>query len=520
MKTETHFEPEAGVGNAGDARVAVLAVALLVAGFLVAFWPTAASIESIWRRAETFAHGYVVVPIVLWLVWRKRDVLATLPVTPFWPALAVVAAAGSGWMLGSLAGVLGLEQFALYFMLVGAFVAVLGLPIASEIAFPLAFLAFAIPFGEFLVPVLIDRTADFTIAAIRASGVPVFREGNHFAIPSGRWSVVEACSGIRYLIASMMVGALYAHLTYRSTRKRVLFFGVSIVVPIVANWLRAYLIVMLGHLTNNRLAAGVDHIIYGWVFFGVVMMAMFWIGSYWRDDDAPRPASTLRWAPTAFARPRMTGPVALAILLALALGVAWRPIAAVVDARSQAASAKLSPIDAAAGWRPAPAPPSMWTPHYVDAHSEVHQWFEKDGRTVGVYVALYSQQTQGRELIMSRNELVTPQDDRWVKVAESRAPLQWGSEEITARAALVSGAGTSFAVRSWYWVNGQFTASDTVAKVLLGLAKVSLKPDHSAVIVIHTQHLDAKARDSEALEAFARDMSGPIMAALHQATGE
>ncbi len=121
------------------------------------------------------------------------------------------------------------------------------------------------------MPTLIDWTADFTIAALKLTGIPVFREGAHFQIPSGRWSVVEACSGVRYLIASLMVGILYAYLTYRSMRRRLLFIGVSILVPIVANWLRAYMIVMIGHLSGNTLAVGVDHIIYGWIFFGVVM---------------------------------------------------------------------------------------------------------------------------------------------------------------------------------------------------------------------------------------------------------
>jgi EpsI family protein len=107
-----------------------------------------------------------------------------------------------------------------------------------------------------------------------------------------------------------------------------------------------------------------------------------------------------------------------------------------------------------------------------------------------------------------------------VKIAEGRAPLRWGSEEIAARAAVVSGGGTFLAARSWYWVNGHFTASDTVAKALLGLAKVSLKPDHSAVIVIYTPLPDAKTRESEGLDSFAREMSGPVMTALRRATGE
>ena len=144
------------------------------------------------------------------------------------------------------------------------------------------------PLGEVLVPTLMDWTATFTVAALRASGVPVYQEGNFLVIPSGMWSIVEACSGLRYLIASLMVGCLYAYLSYRSPGRRVAFIAASLVLPIFANWLRAYMIVMLGHLSNNRLAVGVDHLIYGWIFFGLVMVLLLWIGSRWREDDPAR----------------------------------------------------------------------------------------------------------------------------------------------------------------------------------------------------------------------------------------
>ena len=86
--------------------------------------------------------------------------------------------------------------------------ALFGWAVTREIAFPLGFLFFAVPIGEFLVPTMIDYTADFTVAALRLTGIPVYREGNDFVIPSGNWSVVDACSGVRYLIASVMVGHL------------------------------------------------------------------------------------------------------------------------------------------------------------------------------------------------------------------------------------------------------------------------------------------------------------------------
>ena len=123
--------------------------------------------------------------------------------------------------------------------------------------------------------------------------------------------MVEACSGLRYLIASLTLGFLYAYLTYRSLARRAIFVAVSVIVPIVANWLRAYMIVMIGHLSGMQYAVGVDHLIYGWLFFGVVMLILFWIGSIWREDLAPaQPA------------PRS---VALAQRDKSSLGATWQP---------------------------------------------------------------------------------------------------------------------------------------------------------------------------------------------------
>jgi exosortase A len=226
------------------------------------------SLVSVWHRSGTYAHCFIVPAIVAWLIWRKRAELRSIEIRPVLSPIIAIAAAGAIWVAASLAGVLIASQFALLFILELAVIAVTGVAVTKRLLFPLAFAFFAVPAGAILVPTLIDWTAHFTISAVRLSGVPVYREGATFAIPSGRWSVIEACSGIRYLIASVMGGTLFAYLTYRSLTRRLVFVAASVVFPIVANWLRAYLIVMLGHLTDNRLAAGVDHLIYGWVLFG------------------------------------------------------------------------------------------------------------------------------------------------------------------------------------------------------------------------------------------------------------
>src|SRR5258706_4010149 len=246
-----------------------LALGLLLAtsAWLIGwYWETATSIVATWANTETYAHGYLILPISLWLVWRERDRLATLPIRPtLWPMLPM-ALLGFAWLAADAAQVGVVRQYSFVLMQLMIVWAILGTTLARAMAFPLAFLVLAVPFGESFLWPLINFTADFTVGALRLTGLPVFREGNNFTLPSGSWSVVEACSGVRYLIASVTLGVLYAYLTYRRLVHRVLFVGASILVPILANGVRAYMIVMIGHLSGMKLAVGVDHLIYGWVF--------------------------------------------------------------------------------------------------------------------------------------------------------------------------------------------------------------------------------------------------------------
>ena len=266
----------------------VLAIACaLLAPFLV-YFATAASIVSIWNSSETFAHGYIILPISLWLIWQRRSTLMQMTPQPCWFALIGLAGCGFGWLLAELADVQVARQYMFVAMIPLTVVVVLGWRIAWSMAFPLFFLLLAVPFGDVFLAPLINFTADFTVAAVQFTGIPVLREGTTFTIPSGNWSVVEACSGLRYLISSFTLGCLYAYLTYKSSKRRLIFILFSIVTPIIANGLRAFMIVMIGHFSGMTLAVGFDHLIYGWVFFGLVMFLMFWVGSFWREsfDDA------------------------------------------------------------------------------------------------------------------------------------------------------------------------------------------------------------------------------------------
>jgi len=519
------LNPPPGVLRAGrpvplaPATALLLAVALL-APFLL-YFGTVRSIVSIWNSSETFAHGYIILPISLWLIWRRRDNFALYPPQPYAPALVLLGLLGAGWLAAQLGEVQVVSQYMFVAMFPVAALALLGPRLAGSLAFPLLFLLFAVPFGEVFVGPLIDFTANFTVWAVRATGIPVLRSGTRFELPTGNWSVVEACSGVRYLISSITLGCLYAYLTYRSLARRALFIGLSIVVPIIANGMRAYMIVMIGHLSSMQLATGVDHIIYGWLFFGLVMFLMFWIGSYWREDtDTPRAhaaaanqeAAAEAGAPAAV--PRRLPAMVAAVLVLAAL---W-PAAALVGERANDNPAPVHLDDVAVSW-PQAANFSDWHPYYMTPDAQLRRSYTAGAGQVALTMLYYRNQNREKTLISSLNRL-TGYKDAWHDTTQTRLTETVGGQSVTVRETVLrKDGGGALLVWDWMHIGGHDTTSNVVGKLWQMESKALLRGDDGAAIMLSAPLDENPDTARAALRAFLKDNLGAINAALAAAHG-
>ncbi len=485
-------------------RAPLAALLALWAWIIFLYWDTGVGIVSIWIRSETFNHCFIVPPISAWLVWRRRHELAAHIPRPSPVLLAMLALAGFAWLLGDLSAVNALTQLALVTLLVLVVVAVLGFKVAKLILFPLAFLFFAVPIGEFVMPQFMEWTADFTVSALRLTGIPVYREGLQFVIPSGNWSVVEACSGVRYLIASVTVGTLFAYLNYRSLKRRLMFVAVSILVPVLANWMRAYMIVMLGHLSGNKLATGVDHIIYGWVFFGVVIMLMFFVGARWAEPDAvPEVAPDMAQGGLSAAGPGRFAWVALATMLVVALPLMGR--LAIAQGDSAATPQLALPTALSGGWQQAVAEPPPWTPAFANTAAQGNALYRLAGQEVGLYLGYYRHQSVESKLVSSENVLVRSQDTQWAQVSSGSHGMAWQQQQAMWRTGELRSLGQTAEARLnvWriYWVNGTLTSSDALAKAYGAWYRLLGRGDDAAVVIVYTRKTAGEAGDS-VLEAF------------------
>jgi exosortase A len=510
-----HFVTPAPKLTWQQALSALLLVELVLLG---AYFDTACTMVEIWWRSETFNHAFLVPPIALWLIWEKRAVLGSTQVRPaLWLALPF-ALLTFAWLLGELAAVNAASQFSFVALLILAVPLVLGLAAARQIAFPLLFLFFAVPFGEFVMPKLMDWTAQFTVLGLRVSGVPVYQEGLHFVIPSGRWSVIEACSGVRYLIASVVVGTLYAYLNYQSFKRRLIFVGFSILVPLLANWVRAYLTVMLGHLSNNQLAVGIDHLLYGWVFFGIVIAIMFAIGMRWQEPETVAPSEVA----DAQAIPARASAFALAALLALSVGLAPQIVLSALNVEANGSPTVLATEKLAqSGWEITDTPPVVWAPAFVNPSATAHIGLQQGEHRIGVFIAWYRQQNKQMKLIGSQNEVVKSEDKIWAPVERGtvRASLSGREHELRSTTlrhseARVGAEALRLKVWHWYWIDGRIVTSDMRGKLLLALARLRAHPDDSAAVFVYAVEPAADAAVAAYLSSAGAGLSALLEAAV------
>jgi len=477
-------------------RKPLLGVVLVTLVSVAAFFETWSEIVAIWSRSDTFTHGFLVAPVSLWLIWSRRELYRDLrPV--FSPlGLLFIIVSGFGWLIADLVHVAVIQQWAVVGVLVGGFWAVLGSHTVAQMLFPIVFLFLMVPFGEAFIPPLMEYTATFVVTLIRLTGMSVYREGLFFTLTSGNWSVVEGCSGLRYLISSLTLGSVYAYLNYSSYKKRTIFITLSFLVPILANGLRAYLIVMIGHFSNMKLAAGVDHIVYGWVFFGIVMFALFYFGSFWHDSDAgvaaastPDLAGDSNLADAATIYKHYWPALTISALCVFIWPFASQSLSALQAAHIEVPERFSSP--SLPDWQPVAAPDWGWEPNFKGVVADAKVYLS-DGQTiVGMYFANFGDETQGGELVNSQNYLVPQKHPIWRMLHDDVIAMQWAADKSgDIEEAVLNSTHRSLLVERWYRIGNKNTANAYLAKWWQLLKRLSGDASAELLVVMYTETPD------------------------------
>lgn len=246
---------------------------------VILYWHTAVKLVHDWYTIPDFSHGFLIPFFVAYLLYDKRNVIASTPVRPNWAGVPLIALA----MLTLLAGVYGAELFlariSFVMLAAGLVLTFAGNAMVRTLRLPILVLLLAIPipavlFNQITFPLQLfaSRIASDVLPLL---GVPVMREGNVMQLPAMQLEVAEACSGIRSLMSLFTVAVIYGYLLEKSTKKRVILALASIPIAVAANVVRIVGTGLCVQYWDPDKAVGFFHEFSGWLMFVVSLVCLY-----------------------------------------------------------------------------------------------------------------------------------------------------------------------------------------------------------------------------------------------------
>lgn len=454
--------PEAvGRVSAWTLHLAALASLLLVLGAL--YWQAIAAAVTVWWVSPTFSHCFLIIPISAYLIWGKRHELAAMTPVAYPRALLLGLPVIAASFVGTLASINEIEQLAFIGFVQVLVLSLLGPQVYRKVLFPSLYLFFLVPMGEYLIAPLQRFTTWFIDVWLNWLGILHYTEGNMIQLANGSYQVAEACAGLRFLIATIAVGALFAHFTYRKGRKIALFLMACVIVPIIGNGFRALGIVLLAHFSDNTIAVGADHLVYGWGFSVVILGVLMFIGMKFADDFR---ADNTEAAPTNVvgSRPPHIFPLTvLAALIAISLVpafAAWRANSAgTVDAVAFATPPAIQ------GWSVGQVSRD-WAPGYQAPDAKLEFAMHDANRfapPVDVFVDYYIDEVAGHNLISSSNKMWD--EDVWHPIIQGSRMARIGGQPVEFRELQLGSGGISRLIWWTYAAGRQYTTSAMQVKL-------------------------------------------------------
>lgn len=475
-------------------------LALAALTIIALFVADAAAMGAIWWNSSTFGHCLLIPFILFWLVQQRLPELRQLEPVAWWPGLIWAGAGALIWLVGYAAGVGLARHLALVIMLQGAVLSTLGPLVARGLAFPLFYMVFLIPFGEEFVPLLQTVTAQLAMLFLGWSGVPAHLSGVFISTPTGYFEVAEACSGAKFLIAMTAYAALVCNLCFRSWSRRIIFLGMSLIIAVLANTIRAFGTIYVAHRTSTDFAVGFDHVVYGWVFFAIVLVLVMATG--WPMFD--RKADEVFFDPKKLqGHIRLKGQIGTVAPLVIAVATApllWA--AAMAAASEEPLPAQISLPDVP-GWKRANYRPAYpWKPHFDKAdHSVFGRYRDAQGREVDLSVTAYAMQAEGRELVGFGQGAVDP-GSKWAWSSPGWAPANGRGERIVA-----PGPVTRHVV-SFYSVGAMLTGSPAAVKLQTLKARLTGGDQRAVAVLLSSEEREGQSA-ARSISAFLQDL-GPV----------
>ncbi len=248
-------------------------VLVLLALWVVSFYPIYPSLIYTWLNHSDNSHGILVPFISLYFLWRSKDAVQVGQGPSSRWGLALLAVSMGIYLLSYAGGVAFVSRCMMVFSLAGLLLFCLGKNRLRLMAFPVFFLLFMVPVPDSLLnavsfPLQLFATKIST-AVIHFLSIPAYREGNMLYFAQTQLEVADACSGIRSIVSYLMLSFIFAYLLDRTVAGKALLILSAVPLALFVNMLRITGTGVLANHYGDRVARGFLHEFSGIFVFGI-----------------------------------------------------------------------------------------------------------------------------------------------------------------------------------------------------------------------------------------------------------
>ncbi|HEY9380094.1 MAG TPA: VPLPA-CTERM-specific exosortase XrtD [Burkholderiales bacterium] len=251
---------------------------LLVLGLGLLWLMSQSGLVALWIKSEEYGHGVLVLLVLAYLIYRRRDLLQVDHPRHRWLGLATALLALIVSVVGATAGISQFEMYAVWLFAVAAVFAIGGTALFRKLLVPLLIVFMIIPLPNALEPALTAKlqliSSKLGVWFIRAFGGVVYLEGNVIDMGGTKLLVAEACAGLRYLYPLMSLGALAGYLMQTPVWMRWALFLSTIPITIFMNSFRIGVTGLLVENWGSSHTEGFLHFFEGWVVFVFATLAL------------------------------------------------------------------------------------------------------------------------------------------------------------------------------------------------------------------------------------------------------
>ncbi len=261
---------------------------LLAASIIVGFWPFIQSMIKRWDNEDS-NYCFLVVPLFLYLCWEKHLQFKFSEFSISHKGWAVFAAAMGLIVLGELGSAETLMYIGLWCLVVAGMVLLYGPQRLRNLWFELLILAFMVPMPPFIIRTFTANlkllATSFAVNLLRLVDISVLQDGNIIDIGVQQLQVIDACSGLRYVVPMFLFALLLGHLYGRGRMPRLLLLAFVMPVAILINGLRIFVTAVLYVMGYPELAENFFHDFAGLALFliaGGGLLSILLLLNRWR----------------------------------------------------------------------------------------------------------------------------------------------------------------------------------------------------------------------------------------------